>query len=88
MSAAMKATIGHTDTSDGAIPHFIWNGIQCPVKLRVSERKRKSGIIRSILMHRTSKGDLPVPLYRDGNLVFALPGGGEICPGIMPRKAA
>jgi len=87
MGIEQKTVSGRTETSDGPIPHFIWNGIQCPVKVQVSEKENSRGeLVRTVVMRDASAGYLPVPLYRDGCLVFALPGGGEICPSM--RKSA
>jgi len=61
-----------TNTSDGEIPHLLINGLQCPVKLRRVPSERGYVIAQ--------EQRLPVPLYRYGKLVFALPGGGEVYP--------
>lgn len=64
-----------TETSEGLISHLQLvtecGVIRCPVKLMVDEK----GVID---MRRVSNSPLPVPVRRDGCLVYALPGGLEV----------
>lgn len=53
-------------TSLGPIPHRRYHGFRLPVKLDTS---------KTVL---TSEGNKYPPLSRNGNLVWALPNGGEI----------
>lgn len=67
----MKTHTGATLTVEGYIPHievFTDAGIiHAPVKVTGEMRR-----------DRNEKIPMPVPLRRDGRLVYALPGGGEI----------
>ena len=72
-----KTTRGATATSEGWIAHregFADCGlILAPVKLAMNG----STLDRSVALYGTSWA-VPVPLRRDGRLVFALPGGAEL----------
>lgn len=57
-----KTMEGGTRTSRGLIPNLHHNGVTMPVKVRP---------------YKNRPDDLPMPVVRDGHLVFALPGGGE-----------
>ena len=69
-----------TETIEGRIPHLRLSTdmgvIHAPVKL-VVETDIDGG--RSLTHYRRMSDDkpLPVPLRRDGKLVYAIPGGGE-----------
>lgn len=68
-----------TFTSEGHIPHLILGGgeIVAPVKLVTQGKGGNYGIaweLRYVLGVRTRA---PIPLRRNGRLVYALPGGGE-----------
>lgn len=70
-----------TFTKEGAIPHLRvetpHGAILAPVKLE-TEPDGKGG--RKIIVGHEGSADkrLPTPVRRDGRLVFALPGGGEV----------
>lgn len=71
-------TIGATATSEGWLAHvevFADCGlILAPVKLAT-----RAARLRTEALDGSSWG-MPVPLRRDGRLVYALPGGGEFIP--------
>lgn len=74
-------THDETLTTTGWVPHLQWMLDTCvvsaPVKLRV-EATANGG--RRIALKHDGPSDkrLPTALRRDGRLVFALPGGGEV----------
>ena len=72
-----------TLTTTGWVPHLQWMLDACvvsaPVKLRVEATA--NGGRRIALKHDGSADQrLPTALRRDGRLVYALPGGLEVCP--------
>lgn len=69
-----------TYTCEGIIPHLLLEGgLLAPVKL--VPQKGKEGNFGLAWEQRWNLGvntRAPVPMRRDGRLVFALPGGGEV----------
>lgn len=63
-----RTQIGATDTAEGRIPHLYRGGILLPVKLEVANYS-----VRGVMHDQYPQRD-------NGRLVYALPGGGSICP--------
>ncbi len=65
---------GGTLTARGVIPHFVHNGLRCPVRLITRE-------FRAGRMLETNSQGLGFPMLRQGAYVFALPGGYSVLKG-------
>lgn len=78
-----KTMAGATETTDGIIPHYRCNGFDCPVKLETDLRSGEYVIVYQVLGGRR----VPEPMYRNGYLVFAMPGGKEVRPAVTLKFA-
>lgn len=58
-----------TDTVEGTIPHKVFCGMRCPVKLDFNAKPKDGALLRH---------GLKFPLRYNGRLVYALPGGMEL----------
>lgn len=58
-----------TDTIEGTIPHKVFYGMRCPVKLDFKSKPKNGALLRD---------GLKFPLRYNGRLVYALPGGKEL----------
>jgi len=67
---------GVTDTSEGPIPHLRHGDLLCPVKLERVEFG--SGWKLKKAPQYGYGNEKPMPMRRNGRLVYALPGGGEV----------
>lgn len=71
-----------TLTTTGWVPNLQWMLADCvvsaPVKLEVETTSIGRRIVR--LLDGSADQRLPTALRRDGRLVYALPGGLEVCP--------